>query len=206
MKPRVDPFVVARRRGPREDRPRLLDWRFWVALAGLLMVAYLVVGGYQDNVAKGKRIDTLISLTKAKDDRAEAAAVRASRAQAAASKERDALLANQRELLQELRRLENRQERTLAYLAEQGLPPPTAQELERVSPPTNRNGPGPTDAGGGQTRPKEQETRPRPTRPGGAAAPPETPPPGQPGPPEERPRRNPVRDLLDNLLPPLLRR
>jgi hypothetical protein len=103
---------------------RTLDWRFWVALAGCLMVAYLVIGGYQDNVRKGNRIDALIAAAQdANQQQAEA--------DTRASQERQALLANQERLLRlyrhQGRALENlgqRMDGLLAYLSANGIPVP----------------------------------------------------------------------------------
>lgn len=115
---------------------RTLDWRFFVALMATLMVAYLVVGGYQDNVEKGHRIDRLIAAAEAQDQATAKAA-------ADASAERQALLVNQRRLLRQaahtqdrLHALEDRQARLLAYLEDLGIQvPPEFQEASRSRPP-----------------------------------------------------------------------
>lgn len=143
-------------------KQRTLDWRWWVSLAACLMVAYLVVGGYQDNVAKGHRIDALIQ------DGREADAHQAE-ADARASLERQALLRNQDRLLRlyrhQVRRqeaLDNRLSALLAYLRDQGIQVP--REFQTGNPPGRRprkpaaapelTG-NPPAAGGGNGHPKD---------------------------------------------------
>jgi hypothetical protein len=117
---------------------RTFDWRFFVALAACLMVAYLVVGGYQDNVRKGQRIDRLIAAGQAAD-------ARAAHDAANASTERQALLANQDRLLRLYRHQVRRQERLdarltnlLAYLRAQGIAVPA--EFQTGKRPGRRGG------------------------------------------------------------------
>lgn len=141
---------------------RTLDWRFWVALTGCLMVTYLVVGGYQDNVRKGKRIDSLIHAAQAADAQQAAADARA-------SEERQDLLRNQARLLRlyrhQVRRQEALDERLaalLAYLRAHGIQVPAefqAANLPGRPPPRRPHAAeltgNPPVTGGGQGHPKD---------------------------------------------------
>lgn len=131
---------------------RTFDWRFWVALTACLMVAYLVIGGYQDNVAKGKRIDHLISDAREADANQEAANKRA-------SAERRSLLRNQDRLLHLYRVQVRRQAALLAYLDAQGIQVPDEFRTgnlpgrRRSSRPQTENLPGKPGKGQGQGTP-----------------------------------------------------
>lgn len=166
---------------------RTLDWRFLVALAFLLLVAFVLVGGYQASVRKDDRIAQLID--QGAKDRA-AATARAEQA----SRERD-------ELLETAQDLERRLAALLAFLAAQGLqvPPAVTDQSSAELPQPNKSKAAGVDLEDPETSPKEQNG-PRPRGAAGAPQPP-TPGPGAPGPdaPTEQ-RPTPVRDLVDGLL------
>jgi len=163
-------------------RKHVLDWKFLAALAFLIMVTYLVVGGYTEQVAKGRRIDALIAQGRAKDQAADQAAT-------AASKERDRLLANQERLLRLVRQQNRRQAAFGKYLKDAGvtLNIPDSLKAPSDSPQANKNSGRRPHAGGASSVPSEQN--PKPGQPGGPS-----PPPGRPA-----PQPNPVQDLLDKL-------
>lgn len=133
-----------------------------MALAACLMVGYLVVGGYQDNVHKGQRIDHLI-------EQAQAADQAQAEADARASTERQALLANQRRLLRlyrdqrhDLQATVRRLDGLLAYLQAHGIQVP--EEFQTGNLPGRRPSGGalepsstgnlPGSGGGGHGHPK----------------------------------------------------
>ena len=97
------------------ERPRLFaDWRFLAMLAFLLMVGYLVLTGVvaiQQNAEKGRQIDALVTASH--------------RADADATRQRDALLDSQRRLLARLDAYDARQRALLAYLRKHGVEIPT---------------------------------------------------------------------------------
>lgn len=166
-------------------RGRVLDWKFLAALAFLLMVAYLVIGGYTEQVAKGRRIDSLIAQGQEKDRKAEVARLQA-------SQERDRLRHNQERLLRLLRLQIRRQEALGRYLLRQGV---TLNIPDRLltSPPANKEPSSRTTPASPKTVPNAQHHTPKPPPPGGPSPPPgggAPPPPAQP---------NPVQDLLDTV-------
>lgn len=148
---------------------RTLDWRFWVALAGCLMVAYLVIGGYQDNVHKGHRIDALIAAAQDAD-------AQQAEADADASAERQALLVNQQRLLRLYRHqghaledLTTRMDGLLAYLSANGIPVPQEFLGNGRHGPGKASSSGPSSStpapkpGGGTGHPKGPSPTPTPT-------------------------------------------
>ena len=96
------------------ERRMFADWRFMVTLAFLLMVGYLVLTGVvaiQQNAEKGRQIDSLIAAGHRADD--------------AATRQRDQLLASQNRLLARLDAYDARQRALLAYLRAHGIEIPT---------------------------------------------------------------------------------
>lgn len=165
-------------------RGRVLDWKFLAALAFLLMVAYLVIGGYTEQVAKGKRIDQLIAIGQHKDKDAE-------RARAAASRERDALRHNQERLLRLLRQQNRRQAALGKYLLDHGVTLNIPDAL-LDSPPANKEPSSRrTPASPKTVPPAQNHASPKPGRPDSTS-----PEPGRPAPTAPP---NPVQGLLDQL-------
>lgn len=174
-------------RAARRLRGRVLDWKFLAALAFLLMVAYLVIGGYTEQVAKGRRIDQLIHIGQDKDKDAEAA-------RKAASQERDRLLANQERLLRAIRNQERRQAAFGRYLKAAGV---TLNIPDALKDQTNGAAGGRKDhTNTAAGAPKDHTNRPPKTSP--KPGPPDSPSP-EPGGPAPPPPPNPVQDLLDRL-------
>jgi hypothetical protein len=116
---------------------RTLDWRFWLALACAVMVAYLSFVGYSGVKAsqvKDERIDHLIESLDSRSrqgavDRAQAADDRAQ-----AREDREAAQRERRALTGYIERLSGRQQELLAWLDENGIEIPT-RFLSVVEPP-----------------------------------------------------------------------
>jgi len=92
------------------SRRLFADWRFAVSLGFLIMVSYLVLTGVvaiQQNAEKGRQIDALVTASH--------------RADADASRQRDALLDSQARLLARLDAYDARQRALLAYLRAHGV-------------------------------------------------------------------------------------
>jgi hypothetical protein len=140
------------------ERPRTFDWRFLAMLAFLLMVGYLVLTGVvaiQQNAEKGRQIDALISASQQADR--------------SATRQRDALLASQRRLLSRLDSSEAQQRALLEYLRRHGVDIPT----RFIEVPVSRqpSGAGVQRPGGGvpgvpATRPPKSLQPPPPSGPG----------------------------------------
>jgi hypothetical protein len=91
-------------------RPRLFDWRFLVALTVLLLVATSL----SDYVAKGRRLDQLV--TQLRHARSDDATARAN-----ADRQRDQLLANQARVLDQLDDVTAQLHQLRRYLVSQGV-------------------------------------------------------------------------------------
>ena len=132
------------------ERPRTFDWRFLAMLAFLLMVGYLVTTGVvaiQQNAEKGRQIDSLIAAGQRADD--------------AAARQRDELLAAQHRLLTRLDAYDARQRRLLAYLRRHGIDiPPRFIEVPVAVRPV-----GPTGPSGGGAPTQEPPVKPPSTPP-----------------------------------------
>lgn len=103
-------------------RARLVDWKFWVALAFAIMVTYLVWVGYSSYADKQDLQDALTSQQSREDAKDRIAAAE----RAAATAERDVLLQKQNELLDQLQTFQRKQDKLLDYLREQGIVIPGA--------------------------------------------------------------------------------
>lgn len=175
-------------------RHRLFDWRFLVALAALLAIASIVLSGYQRAALAERssgRADRLAAALQQREETSRLALV-------AFTAQRQMFLANQRELLAQLRKLQRADEALRKYLVSRGIELP-AQLTARSSPaggapagvappsarpPTSRSG----ARGKGQTSPPANKNTPSPATP----ATPQT------VPNEQTP--GPVRGLVDQLL------
>lgn len=123
---------------------RVVDWRLFVSMSIFTMVCYLVyvgVNGVQDSAHKGDRIDELIAADK--DDDAAAARDREN-----AADQRRRLLENQRRLLGQYERLDERQQRLLAFLEEAGIETPDFLDEPASGEPRKPQGPQEPDPDG----------------------------------------------------------
>lgn len=177
---------------------RLFDWRFVVAFTVMMLAAYLVAGAYLSAARKDAQVDGLIRQSKAQTDLL-------AKARESSTAQRLALLRNQRLVLRQVERLEDRQAALLAYLRAQGVEVPQRYG-GGVSFPANKNRAPRDDAGGPlPVPPAQKQARPcssctPPTSSPAPATPPKTPPPPSTAPaPVPSSPRSPVQDLLDGL-------
>lgn len=142
-------------------RFKVIDWKFWLAFALALCVAYLAFIGYsavQDGREKDRQINALIRTAENKDQAA-------ARRDAAAAMDRQASAANQAALLDYTRALADRQAAIVTYLRDHGIELPV--RFVRVIP-----APKVANSGTGAKKqprahgPTRRSTAPAPDRPG----------------------------------------
>lgn len=114
---------------------RFFDWKFCVAFAFMLLVAYFVYAG----IASVRRNDELVRLVK--DQRDTSALARKD-----ATRQRVALIVTQRQLVRQLGHLQHKQDALLAYLRDNGIEVPADLPDTRRSSTSGR--PSSTGSGG----------------------------------------------------------
>lgn len=133
------------------SRSRTIDWRFFLALALALMVAYLCAVGWNgiaESKAKSDRIDALVGALDERDDTIAERDAMLDAERRSSVLERRRLLLNQRLLVEYTSDLADRQSALLSYLQRHGIDIPP-RFITEVPPPVLRNPDRNRGSGGG---------------------------------------------------------